>query len=82
MQPVLLPWSPGTWVVALADAQGRCAGQVYAGPDLDVAHEALRLAAAGHHTHVECQWAEIACDCGFLEGAQPAQDPAAHHPGA
>ena len=74
MEPVLLAWSPGVWVVALADASGRCAGAVYLGQDLAAARWAADLAHAGIHTHVECQWAEVTCSCGFVERAQPARD--------
>lgn len=74
MEPVVLAWSPGVWVVALADASGRCAGAVYVGEDLAAARWAAALADAGIHTHVECQWAEISCSCGYVEDAQPARD--------
>ena len=54
MEPVVLAWSPGVWVVALADDRGRCAGAVYVGEDLAAARWAAALADAGIHTHVEC----------------------------
>ena len=70
----MLAWSPGVWVVALADASGRFAGAVYVGEDLAAARWAAALADAGIHTHVECQWAETSGTCGFGERAQPARD--------
>ena len=78
MEPVLLAWSDAAWAVMLQDPQGRCAGLVYLGDDLPAAQQAAALAASGIHNHLECQWVEIPCTCGFVEGAQPASDPAAH----
>ena len=78
MTPVLLAWTDALWAVLLQDDHGRCAGLIHLGEDLEVAQDAMRQAEAGIHTHLECQWTEIPCDCGFVEGAQPASDAAAN----